>query len=205
MGDSPFDPDGLYGFLNEYDSVEFTRAEKKGCFALNMYKLERGRQLVYHWTKKMILEGKEKERLELYLLSNPAVDRQVYPFIHVFRHRMEFVMDDGAEKEKSSEIKPDIYTATEAYKRAINEDFRKNHPKKRYDKEDEAGVVAPIFEVPDLYTLEEWKHLPRGLAGSLGRAFFNLVKSKPSGEIEFVRGGRDGYRAKYRIIKESQK
>ncbi len=80
-----------------------------------------------------------------------------------------------------------IYSATEAYKRAIDPDFMVRHKNE-------------TFELRDLYSNKEWSVMTTGTAGALGRQFFIQIHDVHPGIIEHVGGGRNGKRAKYKFV-----
>ncbi len=81
-----------------------------------------------------------------------------------------------------------ILNPVEAVRRAKDPEFQKKYK-------------GTTFELPDLYPGEgEWPRDDRGIAGGFGRTFFNYIHDfKPEG-IEYVEGGHDGIRAKYRLV-----
>lgn len=80
----------------------------------------------------------------------------------------------------------DIFTGAVAFQRAIDS---KEQLKEK-----------PFFEVRDLYTEEEYLGINRGKAGALGRAFYVQVSEINTGIIQYIDGGFDGQRARYRFI-----
>lgn len=80
-----------------------------------------------------------------------------------------------------------IYSASSAFQRATNPEFKEKY-------------VGKTFELRDLYTDEEWAEVNPGTAGALGRQFFLQIHDAHPGVIEYVSGGRNGQRAKYKFI-----
>ena len=80
-----------------------------------------------------------------------------------------------------------ILNPIEAVKRAMEPGLQKRNKGKE-------------FELPDLYTEEEWPGDDRGISGAFGRSFFNYVNENQPGNIRYVRGGSEGKRAVYTLI-----
>jgi len=80
-----------------------------------------------------------------------------------------------------------ILNPIEAVKRAMEPDFQAKYKGKE-------------FELPDLYSDEEWPGDDRGIAGAFGKTFFNYVNNNKPKNIRYVRGGSDGKRAVYTLI-----
>ena len=87
-------------------------------------------------------------------------------------------------------LKNYILNPIEATKRAMDPKFQKEH-------------LGNTFELPDLYSDEEWPADDRGVAGAFGKAFFNYVYKREPGNIRYVDGGRDGKRAVYKLVDDS--
>lgn len=89
---------------------------------------------------------------------------------------------------KINALKNYILNPVEAVKRAHDPEFQKKYK-------------GTTFELPDLYPGDgEWPGDDRGAAGAFGKTFFNYIRDfKPEG-IEYVEGGHDGIRAKYKLV-----
>lgn len=85
--------------------------------------------------------------------------------------------------------KENIYSASSAFQRATDPVFMERYRNKS-------------FELRDLYTDEEWAVMTTGSAGALGRQFIVQIKKVHPGVIEYISGGRNGRRAKYRFLSE---
>ena len=80
-----------------------------------------------------------------------------------------------------------ILNPIEACRRAMEPAFQKKYKGK-------------TFELPDLYTTDEWPYDSRGQAGAFGKNFFNYVYKNEPGNIRYVDGGHNGKRAIYTLI-----